>query len=135
MYQNIRTEKEEGNMYFEGYLNSDDKENLKAYDYCADQVDSFFSNLQIFDDLIRRTSVTEDEINIFDSVDTSVFTYQMDKSEWNKLPNNVRMLLILRENINIWIENERNALGTSMIENTSDKDLEKNRRKYERAKS
>ena len=85
--------------YNEKYLNAQDKEFVKGYDYAVEQALNLLNNTDVYDELD-------------DLLDTNKALVNVDKCE------------IVENALKDWLEGERDMLITSMIDNMDDTEYE-----------
>ena len=110
--------------YNEKYLNKKDKEFVSGYDWCAEEVvDNFFDNLDVyFDDDSHLMHVLKEEMP-----ESMQYEEEIEWSFGQREPEKREIktyLDLLRSKIQEWIEDERDELITSMIDNMDDNEYE-----------
>jgi hypothetical protein len=124
--------------YNEKYLNNQDHEFVRGYDWCVQQaVDNFFDNemFDLMDESSHLGHILCEELP--ESLKTE---YLMERRfpENEKLPDEERKVEtyadLIRYKILEWIENERNELITSMIDAMDDEEYKKIKEKADSKK-
>ena len=108
-----KSNKDEINGYWEGYLNENDKEYINGWDIVADDVTaSFFANITDFECLNEIFVSSEIE-----SIGRYACIHRLDSEMPKDAPREVRFLRKLHEELVDWIESERDEMIVSMIDN------------------
>jgi hypothetical protein len=115
--------------YNQKYLNANDKAELVGYDWCAEEVvDNFFNNIE---DAFERDSyfghalyekIPEDMQEEYDMIFS--FGKEAPTEEHRKCETYADLF---RMQLLEWIENERDEMITSMIDNMNDEEYEANK--------
>lgn len=133
-------DKQEINPYWEKFMSEDDQAVMDIYDLTADIVESFFSNLDVYQDVISESireyeDATEESIAaaIYDEADPDVVNAEVfDSTEYGILPEDkmrtisfqTYMARILYECMHNWLEMHRNEIGVGVIDGMTPEEYE-----------
>ena len=141
------------NPYFQGVLSEDDQNILIGYDSAIDSFNNLFCNLDVYEDEIARVlgedflkSVDIDIINGMspypceeDNIPFDINNPNTDKvnknykdirdisdEELSKMSSSTKILLLMNNLINHWLEMDRDELNASMIDDMDEEEHKEN---------
>ncbi len=127
---------DEINPYYYGLLNGDNAEFLKGFDWnTANAVNKLFDNLDVYWREFEHAGLNVDEIDF--TVDGSIecpnanlpdcgnseeskWFSEYSEEELSKMSQSTKVMLLMKEILNDYIEKERDILVTSMIDDMED---------------
>lgn len=117
--------------YNQKYLNREDKEFLRGFDWCVEMAaDNFFGNemFGLVDEDGHLGHVLCEEVP-----ESMQEEYEVETLEGETIKIRVRTYAdLIRSKLRDWMEMERDELITSMIDDMDDDEYEANREKYEK---
>lgn len=123
-YKNEQTEKP--NPYYEGLLSEADKNELFGYDFCKEQAENAFFNLDLYIEALSEIGFYLDKVDfsMLNKFYHSVESYEQCATD--EMTIETKTLMILLECMAITLESERDMLVTSMIDEMDDEEYKKN---------
>ena len=111
---------ERENAYWEGYLNNDDAYMTHGYDYATEVVDTFFHNLDVFEEEFELLDLERydlpDEHIVFGEKALSEYS----EEELARMSETTKIMTLMRTSILKWLEIERDELVVGLIEQCPD---------------
>ena len=134
-FPDMREKKEEGNYYYQGYLDEERVHYLAGYDYAVeDMLDTFLYNLDVYQDELDECGFDDQRLRAFEECYTQFIQLEgtNDPLDLETIgDNSIKLLLTFVRCFWHWAEMHRDEMGTSLIDSMSDEELKEAKRKYD----
>ena len=111
----------------EKYLNNNDSLLIMGYDLCAGEAGAFENSLMGFDPLLENGFFDTSKVDI-DVIESDKHYSEFTKEEIDALSPETRAVKFIFDNLLCTIEDSRNAIITSLIEDMDKEEYETNKR-------